>query len=135
MMFGRTQFSLCVWLYKGGRYAVFTAHVKKMRAVLMIDEEYPICWRFPREKRYSPLICGKKERIVGYDFYCFSSLYVCCERSKVHSRYRVSVMKKILIPNFLNLENTFYVQEDAVAPPKVEVDTTVDPWWWLPEIA
>ena len=38
-------------------------------------------------------------------------------------------MKKILIPKFFNFENTFYVQEDAVAPPKVEVDTTVDPWW------
>ena len=38
-------------------------------------------------------------------------------------------MKKLLIPNFLNFEITFYVQEDAVAPPKIEMDTTVDPWW------
>ena len=107
------------------RYSLLTLN----KCALMIDEEYTICLRFQREKRYSPLMCRKQERIVGYDSYCISSLYVCCGRSKVHSRYRVSVMKKILIPNFFNFDNTFYVEEDAVAPPKVEVDTTVDPWW------
>ena len=40
-------------------------------------------------------------------------------------------MKKIQYSSLISLifENTFYVQEDAVAPLKVEVDTTVDPWW------
>ena len=38
-------------------------------------------------------------------------------------------MEKILISNFLIFENNFYVQEDAVAPPNVELDTTVGPWW------
>ena len=51
-------------------------------------------------------------------------ILTCCEKSKAHSRYTVSVMEKILISNFLIFENTFYVQEHAVAPPNVEVETT-----------
>ena len=29
--------------------AVFTAHVKNKCVMMMIDEEYPICLRFPRK--------------------------------------------------------------------------------------
>ena len=62
--------------------AVFTARDKKNAT--MIEEEYTICLPSPTEKRYSPLMCRKKERIVGYDSSWFK-VYVCCERSKVHS--------------------------------------------------
>ena len=79
MMFVRTQFSVCVCVVVQGK-AVFTARAKKK--VIMIDEEYTICFRFPREKRYSPLMCRKKERIVGCEG---QSFIVCCERSKAHS--------------------------------------------------
>ena len=48
-------------------------HRSRKKKVIMIDEEYTICFRFPREKRYSPLMCRKKERIVGCEgqkFHC-----------------------------------------------------------------
>ena len=73
MMFVRTQFSVCVCVVVQGK-AVFTARVKEM---IMIDEEYTICFRFPREKRYSPLMCRKKEGIVGYDSYRFEVYMIC----------------------------------------------------------
>ena len=61
-----TVLAVCVVVQ--GR-AVFTAHVKNKCVTMMIDEEYTICLRFPRKKRYSPLMFRKMEWIVGYDSY------------------------------------------------------------------
>ena len=53
--------------------AVFTDRVKKKR--------------FPTEKRYSPLMCRNKERIVGYDSYWFKVciMYVVKGQKRIHS--------------------------------------------------
>ena len=59
----------CVWLYKGKRYSPLA---KKKR--------------FPTEKRYSPLMCRNKERIVCYDSYWFKvCMYVVKGQKRIHS--------------------------------------------------
>ena len=132
MMFVRIYAVLSVCVVVQGR-AVFTAHVKN-KCGMMIDEECTICFRFPRKKRYSPLLFRKKERIVGSDSYWFKVfMYFVKGQKRIHV-WQFQWWKKYYSLNFLIFENTFYVQEDAVAPPKVELDTTVGPWWWLPEI-
>ena len=68
MMFVRIYTVPAVGVVVQGR-AVFTAHVKNKCVMMMIDEEYTICLRFPRKKRYSPLMFRKMEWIVGYDSY------------------------------------------------------------------
>ena len=95
---------------------------------MMIDEEYTICLRFPRKKRYSPLMFRKMEWIVGYDSYLLWTV------KSAFTLYSFSDEKDTRLWISWFFENTFYVQEDAVAPPKVELDTTVGPRWWLPEI-
>ena len=81
-MFVCTQFSLCAWLYKGKRYSPLTY---KIFCVMMIDEEYTICLRFPGRKRYSPLMFRKMERIVGYDSFWFKVyLYVVKGQERIH---------------------------------------------------
>ena len=82
MMFVRTQFSLCVCVVVRGK-AVFTARDKKNAT--MIEEEYTICLPSPTEKRYSPLMCRKKERIVGYDSSWFKVyMYVVKGQKCIH---------------------------------------------------
>ena len=51
----------------------------------MIEEEYTICLPSPTEKRYSPLMCRKKERIVGYDSSWFKVyMYVVKGQKCIH---------------------------------------------------
>ena len=53
----------------------------------MIEEEYAICLPSPTEKRYSPLMCRKKERIVGYDSSWFKVyMYVVKGQKCIHVR-------------------------------------------------
>ena len=74
--------------------AVFTAHVKN-KCVMMIDEEYTICLRFARKNGIHRSCSGKWNGLLVM-------ILTCCERSKAHSRYTVSVMEKILISEFLD---------------------------------
>ena len=60
MMFVRTQFSLCV---RGCTKESGIHRSRSKENAIVIEEE---CLPFPTEKRYSPLMCRKKERIVGY---------------------------------------------------------------------
>ena len=75
--------------------AVFTAHVKNKCVMMMIDEEYPICLRFPRKNGIHRSCSGKWNGLLVM-------ILTCCERSKAHSRYTVAVMKKILVSEFLD---------------------------------
>ena len=60
---------MCVCVVVQGK-TVFTARVKK---------------RFPTEKRYSPLMCRNKERIVGYDSYWLKvCMYVVTGQKRIH---------------------------------------------------
>ena len=85
--------SRCVCVVVQGR-AVFTAHVKN-KCVMMIDEEYTICLRFPRKNGIHRSCSGKWNGLLVM-------ILTCCERSKAHSRFAVSVMEKILISEFLD---------------------------------
>ena len=77
--------------------AVFTAHVKNKCVMMMIDEEYPICLRFPRKTGIHRSCSG-----IWNGLLVIVMILTCCERSKAHSRYTVSVMEKILISEFLD---------------------------------
>ena len=77
--------------------AVFTAHVKNKCVMMMINEEYQICLRFPRKIGIHRSCSGKWNGLL-----VIVMILTCCERSKAHSRYTVSVMEKILISEFLN---------------------------------
>ena len=93
MMFVRIYTVLAVCVVVQGR-AVFTAHAKN-KCVMMIDEEYTICLRFPRKNGIHRSCSGKWNGLLVM-------ILTCCERSKAHSRYTVSVMEKILISEFLD---------------------------------
>ena len=74
---------------------------------------------FQEKKRYSPLMFRKMEWIVGYSY----DSYLLRKVKSAFTLYSFSDGRYSSL-NFLIFENTFYVQEDAVAPPNVEVETT-----------
>ena len=93
MMFVRIYTVPAVCVVVRGR-AVFTAHVKNKCVMMMIDEEYTICLRFPRKNGIHRSCSGKWNELLV--------MIPCCERSKAHSRFTVSVMEKILSSEFLD---------------------------------
>ena len=94
MMFVRIYTVLAVCVVVQGR-AVFTAHVKNKCVMMMIDEEYTSCLRFPRKNGIHRSCSGKWNGLLVM-------ILTCCERSKAHSRFTVAVMEKILSSEFLD---------------------------------
>ena len=93
LMFVCTQFSLCVWLYKGGRYSPLTLKTNAWWWWLMRNTQFACVFR---ENNGIHRSCSGKWNGL------LVMILTCCERSKAHSRYTVSVMKKILLSEFLD---------------------------------
>ena len=88
-----TVLAVRVWLYKGGRYSPLTLKTNAWWWWLMRNTQFACVFR---EKNGIHRSCSGKWNGL------LVMILTCCERSKAHSRYTVSVMKKILVSEFLD---------------------------------
>ena len=95
-----TVLAVRVWLYKGGRYSPLTLKTNAWWWWLMRNTQFACVFQ---EKNGIHRSCsGKWNGLL-----VIVMILTCCERSKAHSRYTVSVMEKILISEFLDFWKYF----------------------------